>query len=346
MPFDPMTALAIGSVAAPVIGGLMGNSAAKKGAAEAAAMRQQAQANIEEAVRALEAIGIPTVDAQKIALESPELVGLLVPELAGPSAHEGIQVSPEALAAQKGALSQLREQSTVGLTAEDLAKFEELRSGLKNQQQSTDAGILASMAERGTLGSGNELAVRLNAAQRNNQEALENQRNIAAQAVAARREALLGMSNLGGQMRDQSFNEQESVARAKDAINMFNTTNRQDIAGKNLQMRQNASDANIATRNEQEKYNKNLLQQDFHNRMGKAQAIAGARTQSAQNQLVGAGQALQAGANKAQAIGQIAGGVTNALGAYGTSVEAGKRNDYLDEQNRIEREKYGIAAKK
>ena len=318
---DPVTlGLAAGSIGAPIIGGIMGKSSAKKAAGAAAAERAQAQANMEEAVRILEAIGIPSVEAQKIVLAQPELAGQLVAEQTGPSAFEQVSTDPRLEQAQKQALEGLRQRSVEGLTAEDLAKFEELRTGLKAQQQAQEAGILQSMAERGTLGSGQELAVRLNAAQQGNQSALNQGNELAAQAVAARREALSSMGGLAGNMRTQQFGEQERIAQAKDLINQFNMSNRQDVAGRNLAQKQAFLDNKTNIANEQERANKGLIQQNFQNQMNKAQAIGNARTGQANAQLQSAQQTLQAGQQQAQGISNIGSGVSNGLAAVGSYV--------------------------
>ena len=64
---------------------------------------QMKEANqlMRDQVARLEAIGIPTIEAQKIALETPELVDLLEAEQLGPSAQESVQFDPRL----RGALS-------------------------------------------------------------------------------------------------------------------------------------------------------------------------------------------------------------------------------------------------
>lgn len=49
---------------------------------------KQANALMRDNIAKLEALGVPTIEAQKIALESPELVDMLVAEQMGPSAYE------------------------------------------------------------------------------------------------------------------------------------------------------------------------------------------------------------------------------------------------------------------
>ena len=248
---DPVTGVAIaGMIASPIVTGLMGRSAAKDAAGQAAAARKQAQENIEAAVKYLESIGVPSVEAQQIILQQPELVGLLTAEQLGPSAMEGISTDPSLGAAQKAALTGLRERSVSGLTPEDLAQFENIRGSLMASRQSQDAGILQSMAERGQSGSGGELAARLNASQQGNQQALNQGNMLAAQSAQAKREALASMGGLAGQMRDQSFGEQERISKAKDLINQFNIQTRQNVGQQNLQARQALSDSRVGIGNQ------------------------------------------------------------------------------------------------
>ena len=301
-----------------IVGGLMAKSASKKAAESAAQQQRAAQYNIDLAVAELEKLGLPSIEAQKIVLEQPELVGLLTAETLGPSAMEGIRTDPGLESAQRAALTDLRSRSVTGLTSEDLASYDQLRSGLKSQQMSQEAGILQSLAERGASGSGQELAVRLNAGQQGNQNAFNQGNMIAAEAAKARREALSGYGNMAGQMRNQQFGEQSDVARARDLINQFNLTNRQGIAAKNLAARQALNENQVGLRNQQEIANKGLFQQNFSNELAKSQAIAGARAGQAQMNLQGAQQTLQAGQNKAQGIANMFGGISQGAAAYGT----------------------------
>ena len=63
--------------------------------------------------------------------------------------------------------------------------------------------------------------------------------------------------------------------------------------------------------------------------MAKGQAIAGARTQQAQSNLLGAEQMMKAGQDRAASLGQIGTGISNAFGTLGQYrlTEAGNKID-------------------
>jgi hypothetical protein len=113
---------------------------------------------------------------------------------------------------------------------------------------------------------------------------------------------------MAGQMRSQSFGEQEAIARQNDAISQFNAQNRQGQANRavdnrnqaamlNLANKQNISDQNVGLRNQAQAHNKGLIQQDFQNQMQRAGGRSGVDQINAQI----AGQNSQ---NKANAMNQ------------------------------------------
>ena len=316
MPIDPMTGAMVGGmIAAPVITGIMGNSAAKKAAKEAAASRAQAQANIDMAVAQLEAIGIPSVEAQQIVLQKPELVGVLTAETLGPSAMEGVKASPKTIAAQFSALEGLRQRAEQGLTPEDRLIMSQIQDSLAAQQQAQQKGILQSFAARGQAGAGQELAARLLSGQQQAEMANQSGMNLAANVAQARRAALDQMGSLAGSLRTQDVTEQTRLAQARDVINQFNLQNRQDIAAQNLALRQDIANQQANIARQQETYNKGLIGQRFNQQMQKAGAVANARVGQASNLNQAAQQQLWAGQQQAQGLANMGSGVSQGLGA-------------------------------
>jgi len=55
--------------------------------------------------------------------------------------------------------------------------------------------------------------------------------DVSAQAQSRALQALMQGGQLGGQIRQQDFGEQSEKAQAQDAINRFNTANRQQVSG-------------------------------------------------------------------------------------------------------------------
>lgn len=232
-------------------------------------------------VARLEAIGIPTIEAQKIALESPELVGLLEAEQLGPSRYEEVQMDPRLQAAQLSALEDITGIADTGLGAQDRLALEEIRRRSAGQAQAQRETALQQMQERGMLDSGASLAAQLQSGQQAADVAAMQGMQQAAQAQQARMAALGQQANMASGMQGQQLQLAGQKASAADAIAQFNAQNRQGVSGQNLAARQSIANQSAATRNQQEMYNKGLIQQDFQNRMAKATGVTGQQTQLA-----------------------------------------------------------------
>jgi hypothetical protein len=246
----------------------------------------------------LEAIGIPTIEAQKIALQSPELVGQLEAEVLGPSAMQGIQEDPRLRAAQMSALEEVSGLAKTGLGAEDIAALNQIRRQAAGMAQAQKATTLQQMQERGLADSGSNLIAQLQAGQAASDMAAQQGDRLAAEAAAARRQALGQQASMASQMSQQQLALAGQKASAADVINQFNTQNRQGVNAQNLAARQNIANQQAATKNQQELYNKGLIQQQFQNQMAKATGVTGAQTNLANiygQQAGAAQQAQQAG---------------------------------------------------
>jgi hypothetical protein len=102
---------------------------------------------------------------------------------------------------------------------------------------------------------------------------------------------------MASQMSQQQLALAGQKASAADVINQFNTQNRQNVNAQNLASRQSIANQQAANRNQQEMYNKGLIQQDFQNRMAKATGVTGQQTNLANvygQQATAAQQAQQA----------------------------------------------------
>lgn len=266
----------------------------------------------EEQIARLEAIGIPSIEAQRIALESPQLVGLLQAEALGPSAFEQVQEDPRLKSAQMSALQEMIGLTETGLGAEDLAAFNELRRKVAAQAQAQRATALQQMQERGMANSGIAAVSDLQAGQQAANMLVQQAENQAAQAAAARRSAIGQQANMATQMQQQGLQLAGQKASAKDVINQFNVQNRQNVAARNLAERQRIAEAGTATANQQQMYNAGLLQQQFQNELAKATG-QGAATQNLAGQYMGQAQAAQ----QAQQAGT--GSLLNLAGTLGAA---------------------------
>ena len=260
-------------------------------------------------VARLEAIGIPTIEAQKIALESPELVGLLEAETLAPSRFEEIQMDPRLQAAQMAALEDITGIAEAG--GMDAISRLNLEEGLARAAGAEQAR-LQQLREDPTLGQGQRLALQSQAVQGSGQAARDVALQSAAQAQQARMAALGQQANLASGMQQQQLGLAGQKASAADAINQFNTQQRMGVQAQNLASKQAIANQATATRNQQEMYNRGLIQQKFQNELSKATGVIGAQSNLAQ-------QMQQQAAAAQQAQQAMTGGLLNLGGTLGAA---------------------------
>jgi hypothetical protein len=263
---------------------------------------QESNRLMQQNIARLEAIGIPSVDAQKIVLQNPELVGLLEAEQIAESGFEGISTDPRLRQAQMAALEEMSGLAQTGLGTADRSAFNELRRNAAAEAQAQQKGILAQQAARGMLDSGQTLAAQLQAGQSQANRMSQEGDRLAANAAEARRAALMQQANMSSGIRTQDYGQASDAARAKDLINQFNAQARTTANAANLGNRQTIENTRAANANTQESYNKGLLQQNFQNQMAKA---------TGQNSATGnlAASMAQQGAAKAQGAANAASGL-------------------------------------
>lgn len=310
--------IAAAAVAAPIIGGMMGANAS-------ASDRAAAQRAYAEAYAQFNDLNVPDSEKQRLALQEITQQGIITPtpeqaQQLGISAMENITTDPRLRDAQMSALDKISKMGDEGLTAIDMAALNKARRGVSGDAQARDASIIQNMNQRGVGGSGVELATRLAANQRSAD--IANQQTDETMAMAQRRmlEAAAQAGTLGGQIRGQEFGEQTDVARAKDAIAQFNAlqsagTQQRNVASQNaaqmanLGEKQRVADTNVAQKNAEQQYNKQLEQQKFANQM----QLAGARS----NALTGQGQNLNNQAQQtANQYTQVGSGIGQGLLGY------------------------------
>jgi hypothetical protein len=279
---------------------------------------------MQDNIARLEAIGIPTIEAQKIALSSPELVGQLQAEFLGPSAFQEVQEDPRLKSAQLSALEEMTQIAKTGLGAEDRAALNEIRRQASGMAQAQKASTMQQMQERGLADSGSNLIAQLLAGQSASDMASQQGDRLASQASSARRQALGQQADLATRMSQQQIALAGQKASAADVINQFNTQNKQGVNAQNLMSKQNIANQQNAIKNQQEMYNKGLIQQDFQNKMAKATGVTGQQASLASMYGQQAGAAAQGQASQNAAIlGGITGLAGAGLGAYG-DIEAAK----------------------
>jgi len=210
--------------------------------------------------------------------------------------------------AQLKALADLQEQSETGLSVEDRSARNELQRDMAAQSQAEQKSILSNMAQRGALDSGAQLAAQLSSQQAGAQRGAEAADRLASDASSGRKQALAQASNLAGNMEGAQFGRQAQQAQARDIINKFNVSNRQNVQAQNLASRQAMENQRAATANQQQMHNKALQQQQFQNQMTKASGQTGQMQAQA-------GQLAQTGAGKQQAAAGGLGDIANLASA-------------------------------
>lgn len=208
----------------------------------------------------------------------------------------GIKDDPEYRADQSAADAQLNDViSSGGLTLADRAALNAVRNRVSRTESAGRNAITNSMAARGSLDSGNMLAMQLANNQSGAQAASEAGERTTGQAQARMFAAIRERALLAGQGLDRDYRQQSDKARAQDAIEAGNT-----------------AIANTAAR-----HNAGIPQQNFDNQMRKTAGAAGATYASAGAHAASAKDTKQT----AQGIGNMAGAAGQA--AYGASTSGG-----------------------
>jgi hypothetical protein len=320
-----LPALAVGAVAAPIIGGIIG--AISKSDSDA-----QARALIQKAVAEYDKIGIPPADAMKVITEQLRSTGQMTPQLEqtfqqADSEMNGVTTDPRGKEAQYAALQQLEDLGhNGGLTLTDEANLEHTLGGIDTKARGAREAINSSLKARGAYGSGAELAAKLQGQQADSQLAHEAGLATAGKAQDRALQSIISAGEMGSNIDTQDFNQKAKIAAAQDEINRFNAANRQNVAGSNVNRTNTAQDYNIknaqriADTNTQNNNanavrNAELLQQQYENQLKLASGKANAYTGQA-NQVTDAG----------KTSGAMWGGVGQGVGQIAASIgDAGKR---------------------
>lgn len=299
-------------------GAIMGSSAAKKQTAAAADLYRQQMAR-------LDALQIPDIEKQKIALQSLSYLGSFTPEqeqaiIQQASELNNISLDPRLKTAQMNALQTLSQMGQTPFDATEKAEINKMRREISGQEQARQNSILQSLAQRGMLGSGQELAQRLSSSQGSADRASQESDALMAMAQKRMLDAIAQSGNLATSISDQDFNQQAEINKAQDVINQFNTQNRRDVQMRNIgaknvagatsqEEKQRIAEANIDLRNKEQIYNKELLQQKFENEYRKAGGQATALGSQANNLLAGAANAGESWMNIGSGAGKLGAGL-------------------------------------
>lgn len=311
---------AVGAIGGGVIGHLSQMSAADRAkAAQDKALQQWLKLNI------------PDPEKQKLALDRFVSAGELIPELEAPvkaAESEIAKITQDAGLKQsrQRALGALEEQGYGGESIQDAAAQEKalIESGAANRGR--QQAIVGDLGRRGQLGGGMELAARLDAQQAEGDRLASQSLDMESQRRVRALNAIAGAGDLAGNMQKDEYAMQSDAAKAKDAINMFNTKNLIDQGARNtdrsndasrfnLTNKQNIMNDNTKMSNFEQQYNSELAQQRFDN---EAKVAAGSTGQY-NAQAAGEMAAGQSAANMWGGIGQGIGKVGASIAESGGS---------------------------
>lgn len=301
-----------------LVGGYLGGK-------KASAAQKEAQRLQQLALQQFGQIKVPELWQQELNLNLPEYIGSLTPQTEGtfqmgPSAMEAVSTDPRLEQAQMAALEQLAEIGQAGMTPAEAAALRTARRGAAAEAQAKSAQIMQEMQRRGVAGSGMELAQRLQAAQSGADRLSQENDRIMQMAQERALQAISQGSNVAGQVRGQQFNERSDIARARDAINQFNTQNQQQVQSRNinrgneaglrnLSEQQRIGEARTGIQNQQQMHNKGLLQTQFRNQMDKAAGM----TQQYKGM---ADSTIKAGTDQGQMYANIGKGIGDMIASY------------------------------
>lgn len=240
----------------------------------------------------------PTPEEMEVQLNELVMQGQITPEEAqvisqDPSAFLNIEENPVVAKAQMQALQKLQGIADAGgLDAQGKARLMDVINEFETSARGANEAIMENAAQRGIGGSGLELANRLVGTQESAGRASRNAVDVAAEAERRALDAIMESGRLSGDIRGQDYRVAADKAAAIDAINNFNTRNRQDVLNRNvdtrneaqrlnLAERQRIADANTLMTNQNRLRNSDLKQTDFDNKYRIAAGKAGINTAQA-----------------------------------------------------------------
>lgn len=312
-------------ILAPIVSGILGGK--KAGAAD-----REAQRMIDALAEQYKNLKVPDLASQQYDPAMQDYVGDIDPALLASvpgleSALSEITTDPRFTQAQYQSLGSLDEIiQGGGLSQMDKLNFQRAQDQAAQQAARQQAAITRNMAERGIAGGGAELAQQLAASQGAANRSSEAAQTMAATAQQRALQALMQRGSLAGDMQQQDFGRQSTIAQARDNMNRWNQELAQSTAranqqatnaaaATNQQMRQGVAGANQNATNRGREYNANAVGQQYGQQLDRLQGMSGAVGAQATNR-----------ANKANQIRDQYTGYSNAINgalASGTKMLSG-----------------------
>ena len=237
-----------GAIAGGIGGVLAGQSARDAAEEEAARIAAENAAREQAALQALEGY-----DPNKYYREENYLGDIYAPDIASSRSLQsemgGIRLDPNLAAAQSASLAGLSDiVGQGGMTLQDRANFQDANSAAQLQASRQQAAMRDEFAARGMAGSGNETVARMMASQGAADASAKAGRNMNAMAQQRALDALMQRGSLAGQMSSQDFSQKSAQAQAADNIARFNEQNRLNQANLGSNMKFDATQRNMNTK--------------------------------------------------------------------------------------------------
>lgn len=303
----------VGAIAAPVVGGLVGNIMGSSSRKQQMAMMQQAYGELAK-------LGVPPDLSKEVILQHFQSQGILTPELEqdvhlAESQAAQITEDPSLRQNQVDVLNTLGQVSRGGLRPEDRAAYNELRQSTQRDAEAKRQQILQQMGAMGQATGGAALMSQLQSAQAAADQQSAGSDRLAADASKRALEALAQRAQQAGSMRNQDLSLAEMKAKAIDDRNRFLYENSVARQRANIAAMNQAQQANLANKQRLSEMNtqqgntealrQNQAKRDYwQDQLGLAQAKAAALTGQAQMYGQEAQRKADLGAGLGSAVGQ------------------------------------------
>ena len=334
---DPITGLAIASVAAPIVGGIVGNI---MGAGDrAAAMRA-----IKNGVKELKAAGYPPNLSMPLLLQKFQEIGISTPEL-----EQDIQIAASEVAkleedpvlrnTQLEALNVFKQMGTTGFGPEERAAYNQMRQQREQDLQSRLASQDLEARRRGMAQAGDTRAQQLLSIQAGADRASMEGDRLSAMLSERIREGATGMANVASGIRGQDYQAELARRQAADLREQFRAENAMARQMRNVgalnerQQREEQQAMQVATANTQMENAERQRQLDAQRQYWRDKLDRGAALANAYS---GQATALQnQAAGTAQMWSGIGSGIGQGVGAYSTAQSANRTANIAEKANSI-----------
>lgn len=299
---DPFTLSALVAAGGSLIGGLLNRSSVNRA-------QNQYNQTMQDLINQYQQIQTPNLQDLMVNYTNPENVYNYDVQQLQPTAFEQITTDPRIAQAQNTALQDLTDRTKMGLTPEDQLVMNDLRRQIDQQRESQMKQLEMDAQRRGMADSG-ATEMRKMA----NQEALLNQGaeqadRQAAMNFQAKQNAIRDLASNAYNMRNQQYQEQANLAKARDAQSEFNTRWLNQAAQDKARMAQTLENQRANTYNAQQDANRNAYQTNWANQRQQFTDIAGLQSGQARNNLQNAQTGAQNNQNFWTNLGGVVGGI-------------------------------------